>query len=285
MNDRSSRLITYRSGDGLKLVARAFGPQIRAQHPPVLCLAGLTRNGRDFHSIATQLAASRRVIVPDYRGRGLSDYCAWQLYTPQVELQDILVLLQDLGLSEVDIIGTSRGGIIAMLMAMAAPMLIRRCVLNDIGPVIEADGLIRIKGHVGRQPAPDWAKATAELALRFPEFTGLSREDWLEFARRLYRDDHGRPVLDYDPLLANTLPDEASLRAGLLPALWQPFDALAARPVLVIRGAASDLLSPLTLRRMVARHHRVAALTIPGRGHAPFLDEPDAAQAIVSFLS
>ncbi|WP_239025004.1 alpha/beta fold hydrolase [Rhodoligotrophos defluvii] len=290
MNALPWRLVTYRSADGLKLVARDYGPE-QASAPPVLCLAGLTRNAKDFHALALVLAESgRRVIVPDYRGRGRSDYGDWRLYTPQVELQDTIQLLTLLRIGVVDLVGTSRGGIIAMLAAAASPGLIRRCVLNDIGPVIEAQGLLRIKSYVGRQPAQDWSTAIADLARAHPEISGFGPADWAAFAERIYRDQGGYPVLDYDPALAHALPDESLLKAAVsgvvpLPTLWAPFKLLAARPVLVLRGEHSDLLSPLTLRRMTARRPTVQSLTIPGRGHAPFLDEPAALAAVSAFLS
>ncbi|MGF7163170.1 pimeloyl-ACP methyl ester carboxylesterase [Rhodoligotrophos appendicifer] len=283
MNEEGWQLLNYRGVGGTRLAARIYNSG-RSRGLPVLCLTGLTRNGKDFHDLAIRLSTQCPVIVADYRGRGLSSSADWRTYTPQVEAADILLLLDKLQLTKIRVIGTSRGGIISMLLAAIRPDLIEQAVLNDIGPVIETRGLKRIVGYVGREPAPNWPDAIADLARANPDFADMSDKDWERFARRLYRDSGGRPILDYDPLLSRTLPETEDLIPEAASPLWGPFEILATRPLLVIRGDRSDILSAQTLASMKDVSPNVLSINIPGRGHAPFLDEPEALEGIEPFL-
>ncbi|GIX12534.1 MAG: hydrolase [Paracoccaceae bacterium] len=255
--------------------------------PPVLCLAGLTRDGRDFAPLAAHLAGRFRVIRLDSRGRGGSDRATDPAaeYTVEVEARDALWLTERLGLTRIGVVGTSRGGILGMAMAAARPGLVAALVLNDIGAEIAPEGLRRIAGRIGR--APDWpdfaAAARALAAENAAEFPGLPPAAWEAFARRTLAEADGRPVLSYDPALAVTippLPDDAPPVD-----LWPLFSAIGETPVLVLRGANSDILTAATLARMRAARPDLEAVTIPDRGHAPFLDEPEAVAAIVRFLT
>ncbi len=254
--------------------------------PPVLCLAGLTRNHRDFADLAAHLATRYRVLRLDSRGRGLSEHAAAPVdeYTPQVEAGDALALLDHLGLSSVAVIGTSRGGILGMAMAAGRPGSVRALVLNDIGAVVEAEGLLRIASYVGRQPpAESFDQAARQLReANEAHFPGLSDADWERHARAIFNDVEGRPALSYDPRLQQALGADFDAEAGV--PLWPLFDAAGGLPVLVIRGEHSDILSDVTVAAMKDRHPGLESVTVRDRGHAPFLDEPEAVAAIDGFL-
>lgn len=282
MSDTGFREAFATAADGLRLYYRDYG-QAQAAHAPVLCLAGLTRNCKDFHDLALRLAPERRVIAVDLRGRGRSqrDPRGAAGYTPLVELDDVLRLIDQAALGPAVVIGTSRGGILAMLMAATRPDLLRGVVLNDIGPELDPAGLARIRGYVGVGDAPEtWeAAATALEALHGAHFPGLSAQDWLAYARRSFAEREGRPAFDYDPAIGE------SLRGAPAGDLWPQFAALAGIPTLVLRGAHSDLLSADTVSRMRAQKPDLVAVTVPDRGHVPFLDEPEAVAAIDAFLA
>jgi pimeloyl-ACP methyl ester carboxylesterase len=261
--------------DGLRLHVRAHGARTdRAL--PVVCLPGLARTTADFDTLAVALASDRerprRVLALDYRGRGKSDYDRKPAnYNLQVELADVLSVLTALGIGRAAFVGTSRGGILTMLLAVARPTAIAGCVLNDIGPVIDLDGLMRIKGYVGKLPALASFPAAAEalkrrFASQFPKWTD---DDWLAFARATFKEDGGRLVVDYDPKLATSL--EAIGPARPLPTLWNEFDALGGVQVMVIRGANSDILSAATVEGMRKRRRALEVLEVPEEGHAPRL--------------
>lgn len=256
--------------------------------PAVLCLAGLTRNHRDFGPLAAHLADRYRVIRLDSRGRGGSDRAEDPVleYSVPVEAGDAIGLIDHLGLTRLAIVGTSRGGILGMAIAAGRPGLVAGLVLNDVGATVETRGLARISAYLGRPPeAADFAGAA--LALRAANeraFPGLSARAWERFARQIHDDDGGRPVLSYDPDLraavAASLPED-----GAPIDLWPMFEALEAVRMLVVRGANSDILTAETLTRMAGRHPALTHVTIEGRGHAPFLDEPEALSAIDRFLA
>jgi pimeloyl-ACP methyl ester carboxylesterase len=283
------REVRYRSSDGLSLFVRDHGDRL-SPFLPVVCLAGLSRSSRDFDVLARSLAASperpRRVLAFDYRGRGQS---AWDgssdNYNPLVEMADVFDGMAALGVPRAAIIGTSRGGIVGMLMAVARPTTVAALVLNDIGPTIEPRGLARIKTYVGRMPAPDdWDDAERILRrLHGAQFAGLSDEDWQVFTRQTFRNDNGRPAGDYDPALARTL-DGIEFDKPL-PDLWREFRSLAGIPVLAIRGENSDLLSPATLAAMAAVHPRLATITVRGEGHPPLLIRRQLIRQIGEFLA
>lgn len=281
--------ITFTSRDGLRLYGRCY----EAREPgrrPVLCLAGLTRNCRDFHVLATALSqhasAPRSVYCMDYRGRGRSAYDRnWRHYVPYVELLDALDFMTVTGLHRAAVIGTSRGGIIAMLMAALRPAAIGVAVLNDIGPVLETQGLARIIGYVGRVPLPaSWQEAGALLrSINGQFFPALDEAEWESIARQWYDERDGRPAAAYDPRLAKTLAQIDLSRA--LPDMWPQFLALAETPTLAIRGENSDLLSRATLKAMTERHPRLRSVTVEGQGHAPLLRDHATIEAIAGFLA
>src|SRR5262245_32186823 len=199
------REIHFTSPDGLDLYARDYN---LGSGPAALCLAGLTRNCRDFEPLARRIAGRCRMVVPDYRGRGRSAYALDpQSYRPDVELADAIHLLDILGIAEVGVIGTSRGGLVAMLMGSACPQRLSGVVLNDIGPVIERSGLLRIRSYLGTAPElRNWDDAVRSLQQIHLGFETLNPDEWMTFARHIFRDDGGVPRLDYDPRLAEAFP-------------------------------------------------------------------------------
>jgi pimeloyl-ACP methyl ester carboxylesterase len=282
------RDIYFTSRDGLRLYARHY-PAPGSCLRPVLCLAGLTRNSRDFHHLASVLSspdqpAPRHVYTIDYRGRGLSAFDPdWRNYQVLNELLDVLDFMTIEGLSDTAIVGTSRGGILAMIMAAVRPGNIGAAVLNDIGPLIEREGLLRIVSYVGRIPLPDtWAEAGQLVrSMAHRHFTAVPDTMWEEIARQQYNDEDGRPVHGYDQQLNRT----ASILDGPLPELWPQFRALARVPVMVLRGANSDILSAATAERMQREHPDLTLLTVPGQGHAPILRDALSLDAIQAFLA
>ena len=275
--------------DGLRLHIRAHGARTN-RAVPVVCLPGLVRTTADFDTLAAALASDpdrpRRVLVLDYRGRGKSDYDRKTAnYNLQVELADVLSVLTALGIGRAAFVGTSRGGILTMLLAVARPTAIAGCVLNDIGPVIDLEGLMRIKGYVGKLPALASFPAAAEaLKRRFgSQFPRWSDDDWLAFAQATFKEDGGRLVPDYDPKLATIL--EAVGPARPLPTLWSEFDALGRVPVMVIRGANSDILSAATVEGMRKRRRALEVLEVPEEGHAPRLAGAPTIDRVAGFIA
>jgi len=283
------RDIEYRGSDGLRLHARDYGDRTQPWLP-VVCLPGLTRSARDFHDLALFLSTHRhrprRIVCFDYRGRGASE---WDRdianYNPMTEMNDVLDGMAAAGLSRAVIVGTSRGGIIAMLMGIVRPSVLAGIVLNDIGPVIEPIGLARIKTYVGRTPQPDdWQDAVRILKrLHGGHFTALSEEQWLAFARMTWREEDSHPVSDYDPALGRTF-DGVEFDEPV-PALWNEFRSLAHIPVMAIRGENSDLLSAGTVAAMAAAHPAFESVTVSGEGHPPLLCNPQLLQRISAFIT
>jgi pimeloyl-ACP methyl ester carboxylesterase len=283
----SDHYVTAR--DGLRLHLREYGERT-APGRPVVCLPGLARTAADFAALAAALASDpqrpRRVLALDYRGRGLSDHDPNpDNYSVPVELDDVLSVLTARAVESAVFVGTSRGGLILMALAALRPGPIAGAVLNDIGPVIEPQGLMRIKGYVGKLPAPrDFADGAEVLRRLFAaQFPRLGDADWLAAARRTWREDGGRLVLTYDPNLARALaaidPDHP------LPTMWAQFDALAETPLMVIRGANSDLLSVATVEAMRARRKATTVIEIADQGHAPLLAEADTIARIAAFVA
>ncbi len=273
--------------DGLKLHVRDYGNRLSSRLPAV-CLPGLARTAEDFDVLATALAsdgtAPRRVLALDYRGRGLSEYDRdADNYTVPVESDDVISVLTALEAAPAVIIGTSRGGLIAMALAIKQPGAMAGVVLNDIGPVIEPKGLFRIKGYVGKLPEPRTLEEGAEILRRLSDvqFPKLEAADWLDAARRHWREQDGKWVTTYDPALSRILepisPDQP------LPSQWPQFDALGRLPVLLFRGANSDILSEETVAAMIQRHPGLDAFEVPDQGHAPLLTEPATISKIVEF--
>ena len=280
--------IRFTASDGLRLYGRHYPARRSLGLRPVLCLAGLTRNSRDFHDIAIALSqhpqTPRDVYTVDMRGRGLSENASdWTKYAIPVELQDVIDFMTMAGLHDAGIIGTSRGGILTHVLAAAQPTRIGAVVLNDIGPVIDTEGLVRIASYVGRTPVPkswsDAGRAVRDLAKRdFPNMTEAGAE---VFARQLFNDRNGKPAAGYDSKLSKCL----SVLDGPIPALWPQFEGLKRVPVLVVRGANSDILSRQTVEEMHRRHPRLTSIEVPGEGHAPLLHDAPTIAAITGFFA
>ena len=273
--------------DGLRLHVRAWGPRLAARLP-VVCLPGLARTVADFETLASALASGangpRSVLALDLRGRGRSDYDRNpKNYNVQVELADVLAVLTALAVDQAVFIGTSRGGILTMLLAVARPTALAGCVLNDVGPVIETKGLMRIKSYVGKLPQVASLHEAADVLRRLlaAQFPKLSDDDWVAFARRTFKDDGGRIVPDYDVRLGKTLAQIDPTRP--VPALWKEFNALARVPLLVIRGGNSDILSRATVAAMQTRHPAMEAVEVADQGHAPLLSDPALIARIAAF--
>ena len=227
----------------------------------------------------------RRIIVIEYRGRGQSERDPdWRHYTVAVEATDIRQMLKALRITRAIFVGTSRGGLITMALAATAPQLIKACVLNDIGPVIETGGLQRIASYVGKGTMPkDWDEAVNRLKGSNTEFTDLSDEEWQAFARSVFAEqDDGRLVLSYDPAIGNSL--AAIDFTKPFPSAWPLFELLKIYPVLTLRGENSDLLSDATLAEMKQRHRTMEMLVVPREGHAPFVGREHTARAIEDFV-
>ncbi len=275
------------SSDGLTLYARDYGP-VAGGALPVVCLPGLARHSGDFDDLALALANDeripRRVLALDYRGRGRSDWDPnWRNYDVRVELTDVLQVLTATGIGEAVFVGTSRGGLITMALSAAQPALIRAAVLNDIGPVIDARGLVRIRGYVGKLPGPGSMAEGAQILKRIShaQFPRITDAQWERMARGTWHEQDGRLVLSYDPMLMKTL-ETLDLEAPI-PTLWPLFEGLKPVPVMVIRGANSDLLSQETVAEMQALHGRLEIVTVPDQGHAPLL-EGDVIERIRGFV-
>ncbi|WP_374431755.1 alpha/beta fold hydrolase [Tabrizicola sp.] len=265
----------FRAEDGARL---AF--QDEGQGLPLLCLAGLTRSMADFDYLAPHLPPLR-LIRMDYRGRGQSDWTGAATYTVPQEAKDALALLDHLRIAKAVILGTSRGGLIGMLLGATARDRMLGLILNDVGPEIARDGLTRIFDYVGRNPAGKTIEGYAERLSRTPGFQDVPMSRWLEEARKLAVETPEGLRIPYDPALR-----EAFLAAfdGPPVDLWPLFDALQGLPLALIRGANSDLLTAETAGKMRARRPDMAFAEVPGRAHIPFLDEPDSVALIRDFL-
>jgi pimeloyl-ACP methyl ester carboxylesterase len=257
----------------------------------VLCLPGLARTAADFDVIARALAGGaagqpRRVVALDYRGRGLSERDPdWKNYDLRVENADILAAMDALGLGHAIFLGTSSGGLDIFMTAATRPGAMRGAILNDIGPVIEAQGLARIRGYVGKLPAPHSWNDAVDLVKRVMggQFTTLDDEEWLAYAQLTFEDTGGKFEPRYDPRLMKTL--EAIDLEAPLPTAWPQFEGLAGIPTLSLRGEHSDLLSAATVAEMAKRHPRFEAHEVPGQGHAPLLRDEATIAAIARFIA
>ena len=279
----------WTSPDGLSLFARDYAPAAGEAKLPVIAIHGLTRNSADFGVIAGLMAQTgRRVLAVDVRGRGLSDRAPDPMtYRPDVYAGDIIDLMEQAGVGRAVFLGTSMGGLITMALTAVKPRVVAAAVLNDIGPEVAAEGLARIAAYTGRKvEITTWADAAAYArdinAVAFPQYDAA---DWDTFARRIFREDaDGRPALNYDPDIS--VPIKAAGAAALVPDLWPAFTALTdGRPTLLVRGGNSDLLSAEIAGRMRATAPDMAYVEVPGIGHAPMLDEPEARAGILTFLN
>ena len=274
--------------DGLSLFARDYAAAPGPAKLPVIAIHGLTRNSADFAAIAPLIAQSgRRVLAVDVRGRGRSDRAPDPMtYQPVNYAHDILALMEQAGIARAVFLGTSMGGLITMALAALRSKVIAAAILNDVGPEVAKEGLARIAAYSGKQvDTPGWTEAAAYMkslnAVAFPHYTDA---DWDAFARRTFRiGTEGAPVLDYDPDIA--VPIRSAGPKALVPNLWPMFTRLTkARPVLLVRGETSDLLSSAIVAKMRKRAPKMDYVEVPGVGHAPMLDEAEAKAAIFPFL-
>ena len=272
--------------DGLSLHVREICASNFAL-PPVICLPGLTRHSEDFEVIGQHIAAAdgRRVLALDYRGRGRSDFDPkWQNYNLMIELRDLMTVLDDAAIKQAIFLGTSRGGLITMLLAQARPSAILGAALNDIGPVIEVEGLKRIAGYVGKIASPTTHQegATILKAMFGEQFPDEDDASWLRFSHRSWRELDGKLVGRADKNLMQPLKDVNFEVA--LPTMWPVFDLLSVAPLMVIRGGLSDLLSENVAREMVSRHPDAQLHTVARQGHAPLLEDAPTIAAVLEFI-
>lgn len=285
----AGRSIFVSAPDGLRLHVREYG--VRSASAAVVCLPGLTRTVADFEVLAPALAESgtRRVVCVDARGRGLSEYDRNpENYNLLLELGDVVAVLTALTVGPAVFIGSSRGGLVTMYLSVAHPTAITGVVLHDIGPVIEPKGLVRLKSYVGKLAQPRTFAEGGDILrqLFHSQFPKLTAEQWLAAAKRTWRLREPAPaaggvlVPTYDVRLAGTL-DNVDIEP--LPPLWTEFDALKRVPILVIRGARSDLLSAETVAAMAARHPGLESIEVADQGHVPLL-EGELVTRIVDFV-
>ena len=269
----------YFEHDGLRLAYRDVGSGL-----PVLCLPGLTRNSADFDDLAAGLACDVRLILPDYRGRGASDYATdFMSYNVATEAKDAVALLDYLGVEKALFVGTSRGGLISMITAAIAKDRMLGAVLNDIGPVIDTGGMEKIMAYVGLAPRiPTYDEAAQAMVITTAEqFPGVPISRWRECVERWFRQGPDGLELRYDPRLRDALLAQSE---GPAPDLWPLFDALEGLPVGVIRGANSDLLTEATIEAMLERRPSMLVAKVPDRGHVPFLDEVESLDLIHAMI-
>ncbi|MCX7558944.1 alpha/beta hydrolase [Sulfitobacter sp. F26204] len=267
----------FTTSDGLSLYYTDDGEGL-----PILCLAGLTRTTTDFDYV-TPFLSGNRLIKLDYRGRGRSDFDTdWQNYVLPVECRDVLELLAHLNLDKVAILGTSRGGLNAMGLAAAAKERLLGVALNDVGPVIEAKGLDAIRHFIGRPPAAKThSEAAAALARAFVEFKNVPDSRWMEEAVKHFTSTPEGLHITYDPHLRDAM---LAAMDGPDLDLWPYFDALSGLPLACIWGTSSNLLGEATVEEMQKRRPDMILAKVPGRGHVPFLDEPEAIIALQTWI-
>jgi pimeloyl-ACP methyl ester carboxylesterase len=273
----------FTAKDGLELTFRDYGDPL-SKACPLLCLAGLTRNSKDFAEVAKRQAGARRVIALDYRGRGRSAYDPdWHHYRPEVYLDDVLQLVAATNLHRPVVCGTSLGGLLAMGLAVATPCLLAGVILNDVGPDIPAGAIGGILAMLAvARPQSDWTEAVAHLQKSLPNLSFSGRSSWESFAKASYRrGEDGRLHPDWDPAILRPLQSDG----GRTPDLWRYFRALRSIPTLAVRGALSDLLTEACLARMAEEKPDLQQVTVTETGHAPTLDEPEAEAALDEFLN
>lgn len=285
--ETDERIVRFSAQDDLTLAARIWGAPGTGRLP-LLCLAGLSRNSRDFRALGRALAldpeAPRLVAALDARGRGLSDADPdWRNYTPLTESHDVITAATVLGIERAIVVGTSRGGILAMILGALRPALLAGVVLNDIGPVIESKGLARIRNYLAAaRPMRSWDEAVAAVKrVASAQFPALAEDDWRAMTEAFYAEAGGVLRPDYDERLLRGI--ESLGTADPIPVLWPQFDSLRRVPVLAIRGALSDIVSAETLAMMAARHPDFAQHSVAGQAHAPLLRDAPTLARIAAF--
>ncbi len=288
-HDARFRDVYVSAKDGLKLHVREYGPSV-SDYPAVVCLPGMARTAADFHDLAELLANDphrpHRVVCVDYRGRGLSDWDPdWTHYNPYVEIDDLQQVLSALGIAKAIFVGTSRGGLLVLGLVGIAPELIHAVVFNDVGPVVEPQGLVRIRGYLGKMPEPANYDEAIDILRSFQDaqFPGLDARDWAALAHGTWHEADGGLKLAYDPALRKTLEGVDLEKAA--PPLWAMFEGLKHVPILAVRGETSDILRADTFAEMQARHDNLETLLIPGQGHTPVFTHPEVSGPIASFIN
>tara|TARA_R110000868_G_scaffold29889_6_gene111005 strand:- start:19703 stop:20554 length:852 start_codon:yes stop_codon:yes gene_type:complete len=277
---RERRITTY---DNLSLYVRDYGSALDTR-PPLFCLGGLTRNSKDFESFAEKFSADgRRIVCPDYRGRGRSDYDPnWRNYHPGTYIRDIQDLLAALNLHSVVVVGTSLGGILGMGMAAAMPTMLSALVMNDVGPEVETGGLNFIIDYIKEdRPHDDWDAAVRTIKTMLPNLAFQDEGIWLKMAQNTFREkEDGRLYFDWDVDIAKPMLESSYA----IPDMWPLFRALKTVPTLVLRGAESDILAAGCFARMQEVKPDLVAVEIPRAGHVPTLAEPESRAALDDFL-
>lgn len=282
-----ARLLHVRCLDSRGLHRMAYWEWGEAANPRVLvCAHGLTRQGRDFDTLAQDLARDYRVVCPDVVGRGQSDWLADPAgYNIPAYVADMVTLVARLGVEEVDWVGTSMGGLIGLALASLPNTPIRRLVLNDVGPLLQPTALARIGAYVG-DPVhwPSVEDAADALWAISSGFGPHTREQWLALTRPQLKADGEGYKPHYDPVIAlafKTMTPELAAASETL--LWQAYDRVS-QPTLLLRGADSDLLSRETALAMTQRGPRAQLHELPGVGHAPMLVQPEQRALVRAFL-
>ena len=275
------RFIT--SFDNLSLYLRDYGNRMDSR-TPLLCLGGLTRNSKDFDSFAEWYSADgRRVICPDYRGRGRSAYDRnWRNYNPSIYIRDIQDILTTLNACHVIVLGTSLGGMLGMAMAAVIPSALAGLVMNDIGPKIETDGLKLIVEYINKdRPQDDWDSAVTAIRRMLPDLVFQDEGAWLKMTQNTFREcDDGKLRFDWDVKIAKTISDSGYV----IPDMWKYFKALQHIPALALRGQQSNILSPSCFTQMKVVKPDLFTVEIPRAGHTPTLAEPESLAALDEFF-
>lgn len=272
----------HRTRERLRLYYRTYGPEANDK-TPVLCLSGLTRNCRDYHALALHVAKQRPVLCLDYRGCGRSDRdLDYMNYQVDTDTADVIDLLDGIGIERAVFVGTSRGGLVTMTLALSRPDLIAAAVLNDVGPALRGGGRSKVAKYFELPFVyADWNDACAAYRAWSEKTTpDLSDEAWMDRAAATFVETKdGRVRFDFDPKMADAYRNRTNP-----PHSWAKFEALKDKPILSIRGEWSGILSPETVDEMRAKKPDLRAVTIPNRGHTPLLDEPESLAAIDAFL-
>jgi len=282
---RNYKEFYYDVADGLTLFARDYpGPE--NHNGCVLMMHGLTRNSRDFEVLAEKLSSTHRVLVAEQRGRGKSDWDSQpERYAIPTYVGDMFALLEAAGENQVAAVGTSMGGLMAMVMNAANPGVFTHVVLNDIGPELSKVGLDRISGYVGQGgPISTWEEAIDyNRSINGVAFPTLSDDQWETFTRQLFNERDGVPYLDYDPAISQAV--KADDGSAVPPDLWPVYKLLNAQPLMLVRGAISDLLDAAIKDRMIAEIPDLEYVEVPDVGHAPMVMDETVTGAIERFIA